>query len=113
MIFLEIICFEFPFVAGARITDPKHEELVLNAIASNPQARFDFFSDFHVKYLGVRSQNSGYSMFPILICVEISFQDSPSFFSIRRFGSLCPSVPSFRCCEGVASLSSSAGMNYL
>ena len=49
------------------MTDPKHEELVLDGIVSNPQARFDFFSDFHVKYLGVRSQNSGHSMFPILI----------------------------------------------
>ena len=58
MIFVRIIYFEFPCVAGARITDPKHEELVLNAIASNPQARFDFFSDFHSKDLGVRFPNS-------------------------------------------------------
>ena len=41
------------------MTNPKHEELVLHGIASNPQTRFDFFSDFHVKYLGVRSQILG------------------------------------------------------
>ena len=43
MIFLEIICFEFPRVAGAQMTDPKHEELVLARIVSNPQPPFDFF----------------------------------------------------------------------
>ena len=50
------------------MTDPKHEELVLHGIASNPQTPFDFFSDFHFKYLGVRSQILGTAcMFPILI----------------------------------------------
>ena len=38
------------------MTDPKHEELVLARIVSNPQPPFDFFSDSPVKYLGVRSQ---------------------------------------------------------
>ena len=38
------------------MTNSKHEELVLHGIASNPQTPFDFFLDFHVKYLGVRSQ---------------------------------------------------------
>ena len=38
MIFCEIICFEFSCVAGARMTDPKLEELVLDGIASNPPA---------------------------------------------------------------------------
>ena len=41
------------------MTDPEHEELVLKAIASNPQTRFDFVSDFHVKYSGVCSQILG------------------------------------------------------
>ena len=43
MIFVRIICFEFPCVAGAQMTDPKHEELVLARIVSNPQPPFDFF----------------------------------------------------------------------
>ena len=59
MIFFEIICFKFPCVAGAQMTNLKHEELVLHGIASNPQTRFDFFSDSHVKYLGGRSQILG------------------------------------------------------
>ena len=46
------------------MTDPKHEELVLDGIASNPQTPFDvFFSDFHFKYLGVRSQILGTACF--------------------------------------------------
>ena len=54
------------------MTDPKLEELVLKVIASNPQTRFDFVSDFHVKYLGVRFPNSG---FVSNSTFEISFQD--------------------------------------
>ena len=42
MIFLEIICFEFPCVAGVQMTNSKHEEVVLHGIASNPQTPFDF-----------------------------------------------------------------------
>ena len=45
------------------MTDPKHEELVLDGIVSNPQPPFDVFSDFHVKYLGVRSQILGTACF--------------------------------------------------
>ena len=60
-------CFEFPCVPGAQMTNPKHEELVLRGIASNFQTPFDFFSDFHFKYLGVSFPNSGYSTLPILI----------------------------------------------
>ena len=45
------------------MTDPKHEELVLHGTASNPQPPFDVFSDFHVKYLGVRSQILGTACF--------------------------------------------------
>ena len=41
-----MICFEFPCVAGAQMTNPKHEELALKAIASNPQPPFDFFRTF-------------------------------------------------------------------
>ena len=41
------------------MTNPKHEELVLHGIASNFQTPFEFFSDFHFKYLGVRSQILG------------------------------------------------------
>ena len=63
MIFVRIICFKFPCVAGARMTNSKHEELVLHGIASNPQTPFDFFSDFHFKYLGVRSQILGTACF--------------------------------------------------
>ena len=80
MIFFETTCFEFPCVAGAQMTGPKHEELVLNAIASNPQARFDFFSDFHFKYLGVRSQVLGTVCFQSWFCVEILFQDWRSLY---------------------------------
>ena len=36
MILFKIICFKFPCVAGSRMTDPKHEELVLDGIASIP-----------------------------------------------------------------------------
>ena len=39
MIFFEIIGFEFPCVAGAQMTDPKHEELVLDGIVSNPRSQ--------------------------------------------------------------------------
>ena len=49
------------------MTDPKHEAPGLMKIASNPQTPFDFFSDVHFKYLGVRFPSSGYSMFPLLI----------------------------------------------
>ena len=45
------------------MTDPKHEELVFHGVASNPQTPFDFFSDFHFKYLGVRSQILGTACF--------------------------------------------------
>ena len=41
------------------MTDPKHEELALAGIVSNPQPPFHFFSDFHFKHLGVRSQILG------------------------------------------------------
>ena len=54
------------------MTDPKHEELVLHGIASNPQTPFEFLSDFHFKYLGVRFPNSGFVSNSTL---EISFQD--------------------------------------
>ena len=53
-----------------------------------------FFLWLSFRYLGVCFPNSGFvsnSNF------ETSFQDWPSFFSIRRFGNLFPSVPSFRC----------------
>ena len=63
MIFFETTCFEFLCVAGAQMTHPKHEELVFHGIASNPQTPFDFFSDFHFKYLGVRSQILGTACF--------------------------------------------------
>ena len=49
------------------MTDPKHEELVLNAIASNPQARFDFFFGLSFQVFRSSFPSSGYSMFPILI----------------------------------------------
>ena len=57
------------------MTNPKHEELVLHGIASNFQTPFEFFSDFHVKYLGVRSQILGTVCFQSRFCVEILFQD--------------------------------------
>ena len=56
------------------MTDPKHEELVLHGIAS-----LICFSDFHFKYLGVRSQNF-WNLFRGALC---------SFF-LRLFSQECP-----------------------
>ena len=48
------------------MTDPKHEELVLAGIVSNPQPPFDFFVTV-IPVFRSSFPNSGYSMFPILI----------------------------------------------
>ena len=61
------------------MTDPKHEELVLAGIVSNPQPPIRFFSDFHFKNLGVRSQNF-WNLFRGALC---------SFF-LRLFSQECP-----------------------
>ena len=49
------------------MTDPKHEELVIDGFASNPQTRFDFFFGLSCQVFRSSFPNSGYSMFPILI----------------------------------------------
>ena len=41
------------------MTDPKHEELALAGIVFKSPNPIRFFSDFHFKYLGVRSQILG------------------------------------------------------
>ena len=48
------------------MTDPKHEELALAGIVSNPQPPFDYFRTF-IQVFRSSFPNSGYSMFPILI----------------------------------------------
>ena len=74
--------------------------------------------DFIVFFFFVTAIPVFRSSFPkFWICFQFYFCHFVSgltvFFPIRRFGNLFPSVPSSRCCEGSALLSSSAGMNYL
>ena len=73
------------------------------------RASVDFIVHFFVTVIPVFR-----SSFPkFWICLKFRFRINRLSFSKRRFGNLFPSVPSSRCCEGFALLSSSAGTNYL
>ena len=71
------------------MTNPKHEELVLHGIVSNPQTPFEFVFGLSFQVFRSSFPNSGYSMFPIFNLVlkfrfriDVFFLDKAFFVSI-------------------------------